>query len=609
MGVNTSPDESYLALQHKPNELEVIKLETKSQIVLKGGNKRKILGFHWVGDKAPHCDFFMVTSTGIEIYRVSSSSSFKLSNVRGYQFQIGHYWFESDSGILMASSSPPKLGEFNSFFMYQSKGPKYFHGPKFHLDLSPSVTDKWTSDSSNVSNLVYLEASQAREDAHKVLISQIYKGVYFIHLNCIRGKLFLYKLKHEKVKKFQTEIEVQPGDYELKVIDNMLVLLNLTLQETYIYDICSTCKTQPFAILWHGMPHKPPKMSVKIKVYIDKPYIKTQLRLLYDNTEVTSQRKSSSYVYSPEKQVLDIPLKLEKHLCYFEKDLCADLAAGKCFKIEIYPEMLTENHPNIVESILFLLRRDNYKALAFEKLRQALKQRVSLELLSFLFKNVNASYKAAALERKTSKKETVGRSDSINSPISGMTPRATSGNGFSESVIKTSSGVTVVLQSDMHQTVFQAVYEEGEVPYTYLVKAILEYIRSLMDQDIQVHQNLQILLVTILRDLRDLSLLQHLIQYHILTDSKELAMIFLELGKTGEYQPGTMLGIDMLYRLKDNGSLADSLLDSSYLYEYLALISASSYVGYDIKKLISSTEETGDELMSSVVTQFIKGNN
>lgn len=223
-----------------------MELEKQIHTIIVGGKNRRILGYHWTTDRAMYCDLVMVTNVGIEFYKINEN--LKFSNVRGYQINIGHYWFEATEGILVVSSSPPKLGQIDTFFVYQDKGPKMFNGPRFSIDISPSVTDKWTSDNSNVTNIK--EYIRPENDPHHIQVFKIYESAYFIHGNCAKGQIFLHKLTHEKVTLDREITDLKPGNYGIRSVDNLIIVQNYTQQETYIFDIKSDkYATKPFCIL------------------------------------------------------------------------------------------------------------------------------------------------------------------------------------------------------------------------------------------------------------------------------------------------------------------------------------------------------------------------
>lgn len=234
----------------------------------------------------------MVSSGGVEFYR-HLQSQFKFSSVRNYRFNIGHYWFEPSLGVLLAANSPPKLGQIHSFFLHQDRGSKYFHGPRFSIDVSPSVTDKWTSSLAHARNLACAPPLQFEEHPHKVTLGKLYESVHFVHLDTLRGVAKLYKVEHEAITELGMVLRVSTGHSDIKVLDNLLVVQNLNSQESHVFDVKS--ELSPFVVLWHGMKPHPPLMSVRVRPYIEKPNIVTGTTFLYDGRPIRVNRMSPNY--------------------------------------------------------------------------------------------------------------------------------------------------------------------------------------------------------------------------------------------------------------------------------------------------------------------------
>lgn len=217
--------------------------------------------------------------------------------------------------------------------------------------------------------------------------------------------------------------------------------------------------------------------------------------------------------------------------------MCLDLAQGRCYKLEISPENIAESHPKKAESVLFLLRRTGLKRYALGYLQRALVGHLDLREVSNLFFSLNSSYRIAAVERRNS---TVLKSS--------CSPRLTlTQSPFTESELKLDSGITVILQSDIHSYVLTPLFAAKD--FTYLSAVTLEYSRSLAAFDIHINLSLQSLLVETLVRCRNFTLLHQLVQYYVLPDCKETAEALLELGQT-TYKPGFQLALDMLHRLK-----------------------------------------------------------
>ena len=193
-----------------------------------------------------YCDFVVVSNGGVEFYR-HLQSQFRFSSVRNYKFSIGHYWFEPNLGVLLAANSPPKLGQIHSFFLHQDKGSKYFHGPRFSIDVSPSVTDKWTSSLAHARDLAGDPPLQLEGHPHKATLAKLYESAHFVHLDTLRGVVKLYRVEHEAITELGVNLQVSMGHSDIKILDNLLVVQNFKSQESHIFDIKS--ELSPFVVL------------------------------------------------------------------------------------------------------------------------------------------------------------------------------------------------------------------------------------------------------------------------------------------------------------------------------------------------------------------------
>ncbi|CAG9322635.1 unnamed protein product [Blepharisma stoltei] len=609
-----SQDNKIVAFQRSNHELDVLNLETQDHTQIIGGKNRKILGYHWTGERSAFCDFVMVTNAGVEFYKLAEAS-LKFSNIRGYQINIGHYWFEPSDGVLVVAASPPKLGQIDTFFVYQDKGPKFFHGPRFFIDINPSVTDKWTSDQTNVKNIKDTE-NNTEQDPHHVELLKIYESVYLVHGNCVKGQLNLYKLTHEKVALDRETIKIKPGAYGICTIDNLLLIFNYTLQETYIFDIKSeNYSAKPFCTLWNGMSLDPPTMTYKMKVIIEKPNIIVLPTLLFDGKQISTLQEFDN-TSGKNGQVIDCPMPLDPSLIYVDHDACVDIKNGRCYKLQLFPDKLVKHHPDPIESILFLLRRIGCKKQAFELLKHYLRKKVDLKGVSYLFSTINRVYKIAALERKgSSQNDDLRRRASMSASLSKTnSPRKYSlfQNADGESEMRLETGMTVLFQSDLMSIVFHPLFLDGSISISYLSSVILEYHRTLVDQDLQVHLDLQILLAKVLVKGKNLNLLHQLVQYNVFNDTKEFASLLITLATPNNpnyYPPALQLAVDMLYRMRAFDVLTDAFIENQMIYEAMCMLARHPYPGFDVKKLLSRTEGLGDRRIKEVVEQFVNDAN
>jgi hypothetical protein len=378
------------------NIQDFLALDSKTHFVLNGKSKT-ILGYHWL-TQTLYSDFVVVDSTGIEFFKVFPKLG-KIMTVRNYPMSVGHYWFHGVEGILVVASSPPKLGLFSTFFINQNKGPKFFNGQRFNCDLSPSVTDMWTEAGPHLNNLNGFVEPASFPNPHFVALVYLYGATYFVHINCIHGSLSCYKVTHEKVQKIAESVQVPPGHYGIRELDNLLILQNYSLQESYLIDIKS--KKYGFSVFytfWNGMRQKP-EVSIKLKLFDSEGKLSLNSEILYNNKSIERTDLSVS-LRNSKVAAAECEFSLDSQKVFVDNDICVDVKEGRCFKLTLFPSFISENHPDQVESILFLLRRKNCKTQALGYLKRMLRNGVDLKIVSELFKVFANHYKLAAIEKR-----------------------------------------------------------------------------------------------------------------------------------------------------------------------------------------------------------------
>ncbi|CAG9318874.1 C18orf8_2 [Blepharisma stoltei] len=578
IAMSMTNDDRIIAVQRVPHELDLISVDTLQTLTIAGGINRKILGFHWVKGIASLCDLVMITSAGIEFYKVTEKP-FRVSNVRGYQFGIAFYWFEPKSGVIAAACSAPNLGKIRTFFLYQNKGTK-FQGNKIIIDISPFTTDIWTTMPLNSSNLFDFYSNVYEDNINQIALISIYDGVYFIHINCIKGSLVVYKLEYEELPEIAFNLSISSGKYGIRSSDNLLILQNYDTQACHIFDI-------------------------KSFEYSSRPIVTISCKEDLENRE-----QFNSFALNHSKtQYIYYDFLLDWGLKYIDNDLCIDMNRKLCFKLNLKPEVLMQKHPSSIEAILFLLRRKGCKNQAFEFLKDSLRNKIELIKLGFFFNTLNKVYKIAAIERKKSNKDDKRPSlpslSSFESYKPGKYIKRTSLQADVE--LKINSGMTVILQTDMHKEIFAPLYRE-RLDFDYLTKVILLYNKSLIDEDIQVHQVLQILLAKVLIESQNFVLLQQLFEHNMFNDNGDFANLMIELSKGTNsicYPPAFQIGIDMLYRLESYGALAEAFLNNGMIFEALQLLEKHPCPGFDVKLIQPRADSYNDPQLSLFVSQYI----
>ena len=152
------------------------------------------------------------------------------------------------------------------------------------------------------------------------------------------------------------------------------------------------------------------------------------------------------------------------------------------------------------------------------------------------------------------------------------------------------SGELIVFQNEMLE-IFKEMIDNSPFPITgsgaksdqqiavkplqprYIISMILEFLRTLLENQIPQQPSQQHLLVKYILMTKDTQTLHSLLQYQVLSNSLELARILINLGSseskrtTGDtssftiyYEPAYQLGLDMLKKIKSNEDVVYALL-------------------------------------------------
>jgi len=180
----------------------------------------------------------------------------------------------------------------------------------------------------------------------------------------------------------------------------------------------------------------------------------------------------------------------------------------------------------------------------------------NLALSSSPFYSTNSSSSASAISASQSCRDFSSQSAGTTSTTS--TSSATSNVGQSPPTSWSSSSAKVIIdQSDLYSNLFVPLVDQGNSDINRaprrrqrLVDILLEYCRSLEEKRIPVQHFLSEVLVHLLVQNESWYQLHQLLQYRVISDSKQLACLLLSLESV--YPASTQLALDMLTRLRNS---------------------------------------------------------
>ena len=549
--------------------MELIAVPSMEAFVLKFTKNKSILGYHW-GSASLVADFMVVHSLGVDFFK-QMDDPLRMVLMKSHSYSTVQYWFEPRSGTVVLAHTPTKPGSMRVYHFYQGRTPK-FDGPKFKLVQQVPSTATWTSRLPNCLSLTSFAAS-ASPDAHKCTLVKLYNSVAFLHLSTTSGQLQLYKVEAERVELLPISIVHAPGPYDLFVIDSVIVIQSLQQQEESFYDTkVADFQNEPFVVVKYRTQAISQEESTEVSNLVD--------------VAISGQYQAVGRIEKKEA-LLDGLIRVDQ-------DIFVDIKEGLCYKKTLDCLELITSQSDLTTQLLFLLRRTGRKLDALAFLRDQILQQTMLENLFAFFATIAQVYRTAARERQ-------------GSPTRRHTLPDVRSSFNIDGELKTEAGTTVVLQTDVYSHVLLDVYEDKTVPSKYVTSVLLEYQRSLVDSDIRVNPNIQLLIAEQLVRTKNYVLLQNMLRYRVLGDSKEISHLLIAIANPGNYvhyPPALQLALDMLIRLKNYHEIANLLIERKMLYEVLACMDTDQ-VQTELGLILEAVNKLGGGEMAEMAKGYL----
>lgn len=515
-------------------------MSTSEVKVFKEMKNKIIRGFLLVSGRAVYCDLILITNVTVEFYKVNEES-LKFSLVKSYSVIVSEYWFEASEGVLLVNVL--RTCEFMPFFVYQTRSTTKFQGYSFNVDTK--YLDCEFCQSLISCNYLYHELQPL--DKVQVLVTRLYESLYVICLEGLFGDLTLIKLENDGFNSQHLSISLKPGGYALRVADNLIVLHNYGPQESYVFDIKREKNKDQCMVL---VKHRG-NLNEDSKVF--------QMKFASD---------------------------LDPHLTLVSDDLYLGKDPVRVFTLNLWPEVMLKDYPDLVEKVLFTLKRDKALKAALDMLRECLYKKTKLDSLDELFNITNQAYKETAMQRQRVVTDDKSEQGYRNSVIR-------KNSRFADNQVKSSGGMIILLQFDVLNHVFKPYYK-GNLDFEYLAQVLITYIYSLLRQELHVHSSHQYLLVKTLIKVGQFKTLQNLFQYQMLRNDEHLAKLICQVeNKVEKYPQVFNLGCDMLFRLKKFNELAILLARKGDFFESLGIL-AMHKDKYDLAELRNIVLESDD---------------
>lgn len=489
--------------------------------------RSNLLGFHWlVGFKA--WDFLLIREDGFDLYKVDLRD-IKAKRVKDFGENIGHYWLLYEPFTLVIAESPPKLGQMQVYFLTE----KVTKGCKLLIDVSPSITNQWTSTP-------YLSRDLYSEDRldpapHEVRISQIYAKTHLVHLHCLKGFVSVFTIETANSQAISEVLRISPGAYDISLADNVLLLHNITDQSSYLYDIKAEEKQRPSCLVWHNIPKSP--ITLSFRVYIDRSQSDyfPELQIKYNGKVIPNLRDFRGFLdVSKAENLIECIWSLNTKLIKVTQDVYVDLENCCYCRIGLNWREIAANWGNREECVRFLMRRKGV-------LREEIVN-YCLDLLGnrLVIEQIGGLFKALLTE------ETLQMS-----------------------------------QNELHTLLFRRLFLCPSLDSAYITSSLFCFFQLVTDLNQPLNGNIQFAVAQFLLRTRQFPLLLHAFICGVFDDSQEIAVMLT----TSDLSAVFIEGLDMMYRL---GLVEDlsQLLYERKMYVEMGNLLAMQGISRDYQRVI-----------------------
>ena len=373
------------------------------------------------------------------------------------------------------------------------------------------------------------------------------------NLNRAYSEIVMYKLSSENPAKKTNVLKInQSGRFIIHIVDDLIIAHHQLTQSSLIYDIKMASTSDGYVTFNNPVfekakikSYKMPTTEMSMGDYSSNS-IESQIGSSEDdffaspgNSNPSSKSSSPSRASSAQHDTQIY----SKNWIFFLPNVIIDTKFC-CFwflKIRLCNiQTLYELNNDKLSLVKFLLNRTNSKKLLINVCYDSIRIHSSLKQLSILFDKINEfNYSISVkylqkVQKLNLNQNTQSHTTIFNTPTS----------------LLSSSLLPVIEQFDMYNEILYPLVEEdtwwnSNIKYTLAV--IVEYLRSLNANGITIEHYLYKLFVNALIKSNKLYQLHQYLQYHVLSDSKNLAYLLLSLQST--YPASNQLALDMLKRL------------------------------------------------------------
>ena len=521
-----------------------------------------IIGFYWIFKN----EFVVLISTsGVEVY---SCNPYKMSfkNVKSYNISISWAIFSPEDLILLVCLKGSNLLQP---FMFKEGTPNgIVRLAKFEVE-PPLPSSSPTSSLRDAKNASVME----RDVVIMCLYGSHYVGVIRNTLQPGQGaEVLLYQLNEDNTPARLAHILMMDisGRFTLSVVDNLIIVHHQAWKTSLLFDIMFK-QDDPSAVVKKHEAVLAPLSIGPTKLQIRQKGGKS--RALSPSGSMSSVSSSPGDSPSFYKKKTIFPELYSPKWVFFQPDLIVDAQYGVIWRLILNLESVSNMMPDKSMLIQFLLLRKMGKGVVLSVCRECLEpgRQVSLSVLGTMLDQINIVQRSQANNLKMYQ--------------------------------------VVITQRDMYARVFVPFAERKDMPYRFLVAALVEYIRSLHRVAVTVEHFLFELMMNILIENKCFYQLHQFLQYHVIRDTKPLACLLLS--RELVYPPATQLAMDMFKRLSTaDGEIIDILLSRGQLLSALRYVRATDKVdSVSARQFLEAAANEDDRSIFYTVYKFFEERN
>ena len=546
-----------------------------------------VIGFYWIFKNEY---ILLITTSSIELYQMNQKN-FTFKMVKSFSMAVTWAIFYPSELYLVVCG---KVGNIlHPFYFRSGSSVPIAKLQKIEVDLGLSRDPR---------------ASLRERD---VFVMTLYSTIYLAVIRNspqgpgIGSEILLFHLPSEGSSRLMHILTVDiPGRCTLSVVDSLVVVHHQASKTSMIYDIsfggavsgtvsrhnavlaplpiaqCSLTKTSsrgssPSIIgssLVSVSPGGSPRLSRSSPVIGRKsPRNSPSLQKQMAGADGTS----SLTVSGGDTEVITPEMYSAKWI-FFQPNIIVDAQHGVIWRIKVNLSSVSNMMTDKTNLIQLLLMRAGGRDVIIDFCRECLEpgRQANLGVLGTMFDQLNNAYRMTAHADVTNKR------------------------------FRFSIG-----QKDIYSQVFMPYSDNPEMSFSFMVAVVVEFIRSLNRYNIQIEHYLFELVMNLLIENKCYYQLHQFLQYHIIGDSKPLAMLLLS--KELVYPPATQLAMDMFKRLSTADSeIIEILLSRGQILSALRYVKVADKVDtVSARRFLEAAANKDDKMLFYTVYKFFEERN